>query len=247
MKNIIEKTASSFEKSFSEDAYYNLQTQDKNHLSLIIESLDLTPGKQILDLGTGSGYLAFHLAETNPQCHIVGLDIVQNTISRNASIAKENRLKNIDFLIYDGINFPFEKDIFDIIVSRYAFHHFPLIEKSFNEIARVLREKGQLFISDPTPNKVDQNHFIDKYMQMKDDGHQKFYTLDEFSELGKFKNLILVSNDMTKIRFPRKDAQQYLKLLNTTKDHILDAYQVEIIDDEIYITEDVLNISFMKV
>jgi cyclopropane fatty-acyl-phospholipid synthase-like methyltransferase len=78
----LEKTAIGFENSFSESLYYNFQTQDKNHLELLFDNLKLNPGKRILDLGTGSGYLAFPLAFQNHECHVIALDIVTNTIKK---------------------------------------------------------------------------------------------------------------------------------------------------------------------
>ena len=38
------------------------------------------------------------------------------------------------FIDYDGIEFPFADNTFDCVVSRYALHHFPDIEKAFSEI-----------------------------------------------------------------------------------------------------------------
>ncbi|MDA3850274.1 MAG: class I SAM-dependent methyltransferase, partial [Spirochaetaceae bacterium] len=76
MDDSIKKTAKGFEESFFQGAYYNSQTQDFAHLTLILNQLSIRPGNKILDLGTGMGYLAFPLAEQNPRCTIKGLDIV---------------------------------------------------------------------------------------------------------------------------------------------------------------------------
>ena len=32
-----------------------------------------------------------------------------------------------------------------------------------------------MFVSDPTPNLIEKDRFIDIFMQMKNDGHVKFY------------------------------------------------------------------------
>ncbi len=40
---------------------------------------------------------------------------------------------------YDGSTFPFEDNSFDLVVTRYALHHFPEIRKSIREVAWVLK------------------------------------------------------------------------------------------------------------
>lgn len=242
----IKRTAEHFEQSFAENSYYNRQTQDDKHLDLILNSLVLSSEKKILDLGTGSGYLAFPLAERNRECHIIGLDIVEKTIARNQHEAESLNLKNLSFISYNGKTFPFEAQYFDIIVSRYAIHHFPDIDLCFREISRALQPGGQLFISDPTPYEIDKNGFVDQYMQMKKDGHIKFYTEKELNQLARKFGLEIDKSIYSEIRFPRKNSSQYLPLLKAANKEVLDAYQVELKGEEIFITEKVLNLSFRK-
>lgn len=52
----------------------------------------------------------------------------------------------------------------------------PEITDAFHEIHRVLKPNGYFFLSDPVPNENDAGRFVDAYMQMKKDGHIKFYT-----------------------------------------------------------------------
>lgn len=138
---------------------------------------------KILDLGTGSGYLAFPIAKKYPDVYLVGLDIVEKTLENNRIRAEKEGIMNISFAAYGGINFPFHDNEFDMVVSRYALHHFPKIHNSISEVSRVLKEDGLFFISDPTPNDTDYDRFVDAYMQLKKDGHIKFYTVDEWKNI----------------------------------------------------------------
>ena len=96
-------------------------------------------------------------------------------------------IRNISFISYNGIDFPFVDSEFDMVISRYALHHFPDIQKSISEISRVIKQGAFLFISDPTPNVNDTSRFVDGYMQLKKDGHIKFYTEDEWLQIcGKY-------------------------------------------------------------
>ena len=68
---------------------------------------------------------AWGLAEKYPDCHIIGLDIVTDTLERNRQKAKIHSNNNLSFTTYDGNQYPFEEESIDIVVSRYAIHHFP--------------------------------------------------------------------------------------------------------------------------
>lgn len=243
----IDKTRRGFEASFSEKKLYDIQTYDDEHLQQIMKALDIQDNFQVMDLGTGSGFLAFPLAERYPESQISGLDILPQTLARDAEKANAQGITNLRFICYDGKAFPFDDDTFDVIVSRYCLHHFPDIEQTFGEIARVLKLDGQLFISDPTPNEDDFQRFVDAYMQMKDDGHNKFYTKDEFVRLAENAGLKLESSFDTHIRFPRKSVDAYRKIAEGFDEKIIVGYDIKIADGQVYITEKVLNLSFRKV
>lgn len=175
-------TKQEFEARFAETDFYNRQMQDETHLKSIMDFLPVSPHINILDLGTGSGYLSFALAKKYPTVSVVGLDIVEKALENNRSKADKENIRNIRFVNYNGVDFPFENNGFDLVVLRYALHHFPDIEKSLSEVFRVLTNEGLFFISDAAPNEND-NGFIDEYMQVKQDGHIKFYTFEEWTHL----------------------------------------------------------------
>lgn len=84
-------------------------------------------------------------------------------------------------------------------------------------------------------------------MQIKQDGHIKFYSLKEYKSMLEMVGLKLISNEMTTIRFPRKKINSCMKLLSETENHIIADYSIQMIDEEIWITEQVLNMIFRKV
>lgn len=56
------------------------------------------------------------------------------------------------------------------------------------------KEYEEVFLSDPAPNENDTERFVDEYMRMKKDGHIKFYTKDEWNELGSLVKLRYVDD-----------------------------------------------------
>lgn len=244
----IEKTKQGFEESFRLGSYYNKQTRDDMHLERILKCIPVEQGMRILDLGTGSGYLAFSFAEKYKQVEVIGLDIVEKTLEENQRKTKEKGIHNLHFLNYEGMNFPFEDNSFDIVIARYALHHFPAINDTFCEISRVLKKNGIFFLSDPTPNDDDIERFVDEYMQMKKDGHIKFYTKDEWEEISNSVNLIYIDGFETNIRFPRKKetSLEFNDIVSRHDETVIQGYSIEIIEDEIWIMEKVNNLLFRK-
>jgi len=242
----IEKARQGFEESFSENDFYNRQTQDDKHLESILNTLEIKNGDKILDFGTGTGFLAFTLAKKYSKCSVVGLDIVSETLKRNRLSALEQGVDNLEFIDFDGMTLPFENYVFDWVITRYVLHHVPDIQYTFNEVSRILKPDGYFFLSDPTPNNLDANRFVDSYMQLRDDGHNKFYTLSEFSEYAVNSKMKRKESYLTTIRFPRKINESYVNLINETDALIKQAYGIEIIEDECFIVEEVLNILFQK-
>ena len=248
MRSSIEDTRKGFEASFATGDFYNRQTQDSQHLEKILQFLQVSDGMRILDLGCGSGYLAFPMAKNNPDIEVIGLDIVSDTLRANRSRANKEGIKNLIFVSYDGIDFPFEDDSFDLVVTRYALHHFPDIGHSIGEMSRVLKEGGKLFISDPCPNECDTERFVDDYMRLKKDGHIKFYTKDEWKSLCGKCDLNYVDGFESSIRFPKKKntAYGYEEVLAKHNKAVIESYDLTETDAELFITERVNNLLFRK-
>ena len=244
----IESTRHGFEESFAAGTFYNRQTQDSEHLNKILEFVKISEGMRILDLGTGSGYLSFPIAKNNPGCEVVGLDIVNDALETNRMRADSEGIKNLSFISYDGIDFPFEEKSFDLVVTRYALHHFPDIEHSIGEVSRVLKSDGMLFISDPCPNECDTERFVDDYMRLKKDGHIKFYTKDEWIDICGRQGLIVADSFDSSIRFPKKKdtANGYEEVLKKHDKAVIESYDLLETDTELFITEQVNNIMFEK-
>ena len=105
-----------------------------------------------------------------------------------------------------------------------------------------------MFISDPTPNDNDTSRFVDAYMQLKKDGHVQFYTRDEWEEICERAGLKFVDFFDSSIRFPKKKeaAFGFDELLKKHDKSIVEGYNLEVSESEIYITEQVNNILLCK-
>lgn len=108
--DIVAKAKKQFDKDFFTEGYIDIISDDK-HLEEILNNLNVESNNRILDLGTGSGYIAFPLADKSKEIEVVGLDIVDNTIIINNEMVKEKAIRNLKFDSYDGIMKGYEEEI----------------------------------------------------------------------------------------------------------------------------------------
>ncbi len=102
--------------------------------------------KTILDIATGTGDLAIHLAETNAE-KIIGLDISPGMLDiGRKKIHKQKLNDTIEMVVGDSENLLFDDNTFDAITVAFGIRNFEHLEKGLKEILRVLKPKGKLVV-----------------------------------------------------------------------------------------------------
>lgn len=131
------------------EGFTNLRISELNSekrdlwLDIIYPKLDHTKRLNILDIGTGSGFLAILMASLNHK--ITGIDISPSMIDSAKSLSK-NLDYNIDFKVMDAENPDFPNEYFDVIVCRNLTWTLPNIETAYKEWHRILKPCG-MFIN----------------------------------------------------------------------------------------------------
>ncbi len=110
--------------------------------------------KKILLLGCGTG------EETNllvtfgaDKEKMVGIDISKESIA----IAKKT-YPNVEFVVGDMANLPFDENTFDFVYSSLAVHYSATPDKVYNEVYRVLKKDGLFLFSLVHPIRWSSNH-----------------------------------------------------------------------------------------
>ncbi len=110
-----------------------------------LEMLAPPPGGRILDLCTGTGDLAFHLARRDPSLRVTGLDFCEPMLDgARRRAAREG--PSVEFVSGDVLALPFEADTFDGAIMGFSMRNIVDIEANLREVRRVLRP-GARFVN----------------------------------------------------------------------------------------------------
>ena len=111
-----------------------------------LEGLDLG-GKEVLDVGAGTGALSFLMLEKGAARVTCG-DISEYMLTqcRKKAADKSYGEDRIDFRVLDAESLPFEDNSFDAVVTGMTLGLLPNQKQAIKEMARVVRPGGYVFV-----------------------------------------------------------------------------------------------------
>ncbi len=112
----------------------------------LIEAVRPSPAARVLEIATGPGYVAMGFAAVCRE--VVGVDLTDAMLALARQTAADRGLTNIHFEAGNAAALTFEDGTFDVVVCRYAFHHFEQPERVLAEMVRVCRPGGTVAVED---------------------------------------------------------------------------------------------------
>jgi ubiquinone/menaquinone biosynthesis C-methylase UbiE len=120
---------------------------ERHHIPItapVIGLMQLQANNNVLDLSCGAGWATRLLARNVPRGTIVGVDLSEQMIARARESSRE--FNNIQFRVGSAEQIPAEDNFFDKVLSVEAFYYFPDQGRALNELRRVLKPGGKIFI-----------------------------------------------------------------------------------------------------
>lgn len=165
----------------SKDAYITSSTHgNKQDLEHLMSLLEFERNMKALDIATGGGHVAKHVATHVKE--VIATDLTEAMIENTAQYL--SAYENITFQVADAEDLPFPTETFDIITCRIAAHHFPHPEKFIQEVARTLKRNGQFLFVDNVVHEDDTyDTFINTLEKMRDNSHVRALKVSEWTKL----------------------------------------------------------------
>jgi ubiquinone/menaquinone biosynthesis C-methylase UbiE len=187
-------------------------------INQLITLSKVNKNSKVLDLACGPGLVACEFAKVAN--HVTGIDITPAMIEQAKQRQSNENLNNLDWKIGDVTSLPFNDHSFDIVITRYSFHHFINPKSVLNEMIRVCKKGGQILVADVVLPE-DKVRKYDQLEIIRDPSHVHALTHKEMEYIFSSSSLTNIVQDYYKVEinlddqlkasFPNKGDEEKIK------------------------------------
>lgn len=188
-KKILQRQIRIFDKAHKRMiGNYCLENWRLSYLKRIFTGLNINRAEasnleeRLLDIGVGgTGYTVIEAAKKNIPS--VGIDLSWEGMKKASQLAREvfkgKADKRYNFLVSSAQDLPFKDNTFSKIISVAVMEHLPDDKKAFDEITRITRSRGKIFISVPNAYPIPLPYKILNMVNDRKVGHLRHYLAKE--------------------------------------------------------------------
>jgi len=129
-------------------SYYDAVWKVPNYTP-ILKSIDgaarVSSGGKILDIATGTAIVGLYMAKrVADKGEIIGIDMSKSMLKKALEKTKASAIYNIQFVLGDAHNLPFQDNYFDAVTCCFALPWFSDPEIAIRGMTRVVKTKGKV-------------------------------------------------------------------------------------------------------
>ena len=154
------------------------ELHSRERIERLVNAINLASDARVLEIATGPGHVAMALAA---RCReVVGVDITEAPLAIAERTRKERGLANVRFQRADADQLPFADCEFDVVLCRFAFHHFEDPTVPLREMGRVCRAGGKVAVEDLTASEIAARaEFYNRFERLRDLSHTRALPMSE--------------------------------------------------------------------
>jgi ubiquinone/menaquinone biosynthesis C-methylase UbiE len=148
----------------------------------------------VLDAGTGTARIPIALCQLRPAWKLTCIDLSANMLKVGAeNVEKAGVRSQINLELIDAKAMPYPDNYFDMVISNSIIHHLPDPLPFLQEVKRVLKPNGAIFLRDllRPMDEAMRTHLVEMYAgdcnshqkQLFSDSLQAAFTVDELEEM----------------------------------------------------------------
>src|SRR5918992_3632789 len=114
---------------------------------LLMSALQIRRGATVADIGSGTGYFTWRLAEeVGPQGKVYAVDVQQSMLDRTKVAVDQRKLANVEYVLATERSPRLPDRSVDLVFIAYAYHEFGDPESMMAGIRRALKPGGRVVI-----------------------------------------------------------------------------------------------------
>ncbi len=186
--NQYKKQRQYFDKEFSSVKNYYLEPWQESYIDRIKKKMlgKDYKNKTLLDIATGSGYIAIEMARLGLK--VIACDLSPEAIKNLEKYKKQFKLKNLKLMICKAEKLPLKDNSVDFVTANAILEHIPDEMEAVNEWKRVLKKGGRMFVAVPLKFRyIWPFLWLPNYLHDKNIGHLRRYDLNTLKDRFKLK------------------------------------------------------------
>jgi precorrin-6B methylase 2/mono/diheme cytochrome c family protein len=128
--------------------FFSRPQRDKEERpELLLSALHIRRGATVADVGSGTGYFTWRLAQhVGPQGKVYAVDVQQSMLDLTKTAVAERNLANVEYVLATDTSPRLPERSVDLVFIAYAYHEFGDPETMMAGIRRALRPGGRVVI-----------------------------------------------------------------------------------------------------
>ena len=129
-------------------SFFDRPARDReDHPDLVLPALEIRAGATVADIGSGTGYFTWRLAEqVGPRGKVYAVDVQKTMLDITKATVDRHKLHNVEYVLSTGNDLRLPDDSIDLAFLAYAYHEFADPRAMLAAIRRALKPDGRIFV-----------------------------------------------------------------------------------------------------